>query len=520
MRRRWIIGLVAFALTAAAAAGMAVALPPLYRAKAVLLIDPPLVPGMGQDDIQAQVEALTLENLSRPRLQALAVHLGLTRDGLTPTRAAEALQRDIEIVHDTAAMGGGKASIAITVNIRGSDAALVAEAANTLATFYVDAERDRLRLRTEALASQIEALGSRLDAEDERVAQIRRSQGEDLPPEVAARMANLEKLNAELGRLRDREQALERHRVVREPLPRGAGTPSTEASASPALADVVPAPPVAPPPPPASLAEEEAELVRLQAELRDLRSRYTDEHPAVVRTKRQIEIVKGHLTRLRSLAAPSRAAERQSRPAATARGRKPPRFRSVVLPEVESELQDLVREERTIEQRIALIERLGLTAPGGIVELSALLPRYDGLRAAYLALLQRYEETRAATGADGQYTPFRVVEEAVPPAQPAGPNRMRLLTVGLVLALFGAGLTVLVAEHLDGSFHSAGDLRRFTRVPVLAVIPRIVTTRDVRRTRLLCVVGVGAVALAAAAVFGATYTFAHGNQGVVRMLVK
>ncbi|MCC6524393.1 MAG: hypothetical protein IT373_17165 [Polyangiaceae bacterium] len=518
LRRRLPVGLAAFALAACAVLGLVVAVPPLYRAKAVLVIDPPLVPGTGRAELEAQVQALTLENLSRPRLQALAADLGMTRAGVTPALAADALLRDIDIVNASADLGGAKTSISITVNLRGSQPELVADAANALVAFYVDAERERMLRRTSALAEQLEALGSRLDAEDERMAALRRDQVGELPPEVAARIASLERLNAELARLRARGQDLERRRVVVAPLPPGA---AAEAPPSPPPAPTAPA--VSPPTPPPSLPEAEAELTRLQAELRDLRSRFTDEHPAVVQVKRQLEVVKGHLATLRVPRYVPRVADVSPVPSTTKGApdvRPRPRVRAIVLPEVEGELQSLLDEERMVEQRIAFIEKMGLAAPGGLDAFSALLPRYDGLRTAYLALLQRYEESRASLGADGQFTPFRVVEEAVPPASPAGPDRFRLLAVGLVLALFGAGLAVLTAEHLDGSFHSAGDLRKFTRVPVLATIPRIATAGDARHKLLVRGLYVAAIVAASAAAFGAAYNVTNDNQSIARMLVK
>jgi hypothetical protein len=78
----------------------------------------------------------------------------------------------------------------------------------------------------------------------------------------------------------------------------------------------------------------------------------------------------------------------------------------------------------------------------------------------------------------------------------------------------------MLAEHLDTSFHALDDLRSFTKVPVVASIPRIVraadTARHVRQRRLATV----SVALGLALVMAASYHLAHGNDELVRVLSR
>ena len=72
---------------------------------------------------------------------------------------------------------------------------------------------------------------------------------------------------------------------------------------------------------------------------------------------------------------------------------------------------------------------------------------------------------------------FRILEAAIPPSGPNAPNRLRLLIMGLFLAVLAAGVAVLMVEQFDTSFHSVDDLRQFTSVPVLVAIPRIASLR-------------------------------------------
>ncbi|HEY3488439.1 MAG TPA: hypothetical protein VGL10_10270 [Gammaproteobacteria bacterium] len=73
---------------------------------------------------------------------------------------------------------------------------------------------------------------------------------------------------------------------------------------------------------------------------------------------------------------------------------------------------------------------------------------------------------------------FWILDAAVPPKEAVAPSRARLIIMGLILALGIAGITVLLAEQFDTSFHRLDELWAFTNMPVLASIPRIVTWGD------------------------------------------
>src|SRR5256885_2266694 len=77
---------------------------------------------------------------------------------------------------------------------------------------------------------------------------------------------------------------------------------------------------------------------------------------------------------------------------------------------------------------------------------------------------------------------FRVLDPAMPPWT-AAPDRLRLVLLGVLAAVGATAAAVLLAERLDTSFYSCDELRAFTRVPVLAAIPQIVTTADAASPR-------------------------------------
>jgi len=73
---------------------------------------------------------------------------------------------------------------------------------------------------------------------------------------------------------------------------------------------------------------------------------------------------------------------------------------------------------------------------------------------------------------------FRVLESAVAPLSPSSPNRLLIVAMGLILGLALGGMTGLLVESADTSFHGARQLQGALRIPVLAAIPSILLESD------------------------------------------
>jgi len=133
-------------------------------------------------------------------------------------------------------------------------------------------------------------------------------------------------------------------------------------------------------------------------------------------------------------------------------------------------------------------------------------------------LLKRYDEAQLAQSieTDRQGERFRVLESAIPPEGPSAPNRMRLMLMGLLLAVAAAVAAVLAVEQFDTSFHSVDELRDFTGVPVLVSIPPIGSAPTKQRLRMAFATASAVAAIAVIATFSAYY--ASGNEQLVRII--
>ena len=183
-------------------------------------------------------------------------------------------------------------------------------------------------------------------------------------------------------------------------------------------------------------------------------------------------------------------------------------------------MASLKHEEDRLRRTIAEYERRIDSAPERQQEFQALSRDYETTKDQYDSLLKHYQESLVSESMEhGQATEqFRVLDPAMPPREPAAPNRVWLALMTLMFSVGAAVVIMAVAEQLDTSFHSVDSLRAFTRVPVLARIPRIVTRADVfwRFVKVSLAVLLLAVGLAAAA--GASYYVARDREQLVLIL--
>jgi hypothetical protein len=101
---------------------------------------------------------------------------------------------------------------------------------------------------------------------------------------------------------------------------------------------------------------------------------------------------------------------------------------------------------------------------------------------------------------------FKILDPAREPEKPISPKRLQLDMMGAAFGLMlGLGLTALL-EYLDSSLKTEDDVVQALMLPVLALIPMMATSRDVRRAGrsralvLSCVAAAVVLISAAAAV--------------------
>ena len=472
-RRKW-AGLIAFIATLSLGLPFVLVLPNVYRGVATVSIedlDASSLIRVNVPELETRLVTIQQELLSRARLTDLVTRLNLyprRRTSASMEGIVTTMRRDIHIELSRGDHARPTA-IGLKISYIGLDARSAAAVPNALAAFYV-AENTRIRERqtseiAEFLKSQVETAHHTVDVQQTLLDRFKQDRAGQLPEQVSLNMVTLERLNTRL-RLNTDDQLR-----IRELQDRLSGdAPASDGGVDP--------------------------LQAARQHLADLQLKFTDQHPDVIRAKADV------------------ARLEQQR----AHGAEPPRA-PARMGSTEATLASLQSEERTLRSEIAEYEQHIQEAPRVEQELEALQRDYNAARDSYASILKRYEEAQLADSLEQtkKTESFRILDAAIVPTSPAAPNRPRLLLIAVFFAVAASIGMMLLAEHLDTSFHSVGELRQFTTVPVLASIPYVTSRISFGSVVRVALTAVG-VAFICVALAGFAYRTARENTQLVWML--
>lgn len=497
-RRKW-LALVVFAGSFAALASLVTFLPDLYRSSATVLIERQQIPdemvkSTVTSGLDTRLPTITQEIQSRARLEALINRFGLyteLRKNAPLETVIDQMRQDIDVQFRSGERRSDRVTIAFAVGYRGRDPQKVALVANTLASFYIE-ENLKVRERqaagtTDFLRTQLAEVKARLDAQEKQVSAFKERHIGELPQQLDANLKTLEQLNVQLRLNADSQVRINEQRAALAAQLDAAGGLVT----------------------PGGVSSTAARLTELRKTLAELQTRYSDRYPDVVSVKAEIAALE-----LRLLNASSAAPTNPETAGATA-----PLRRS--LSEVEGQARALKAEGESLRNSITIYQRRVENAPKREQEFQGLSRDYEASKELYQSLTRRQSESEISESMEQRQKgeQFRIIEPAQASESPAAPNRPRLFLLALALASVLAAVAMALAEQLDGTFHSAEDLRRRSGLPVIS-IPPILSEKDIwsRRRRF----GLGAVsaAMGLAAIIACSYLIARENGELSAKLMK
>jgi polysaccharide chain length determinant protein (PEP-CTERM system associated) len=523
-RRKW-LAILTFIAPMAAGLSLIAFVPNIYRSTATVLVDRQQVPesfvrSTVTSALETRLHTISQEVLSRSRLEALINRFDLYPDLRKEAQLEAAIERmrtDIKLELKSAELRGlREATVAFTISYQGSDSDRVALVTNTLASFYIEENlkaRERQAAGTaEFLKTQLSETKKRLDEQEQRVSGFKRRHLGELPQQMETNLSTLDRLHAQLRQNADGQtRASERRQALSSPLA------ETEALL---LSGHAYQPHVAGSPLPESV-----RLTQKKVELARLRTQFNEKYPDVVELVREVEALERAVAEASTLPRPQPEAKAESStpapPQATTMTPYVLRLKEA-LNETQTDLKVLKTEEGRLRAEISTYQARVENVPRREQEFKEMSRDYESTRELYNSLLKRYEEAQLAESMEQRQKgeQFRVLDAAVPNAQPAAPKRFKLLLMTLAGAVGLALGAVLLAEHVDTSFHDVDELRAFSNVPVLVSIPKIVTPTDLRRSWWRMRLITTAAFLGVVMVVGITFVVAHGNERLVAFLAR
>jgi polysaccharide chain length determinant protein (PEP-CTERM system associated) len=420
---------------------------------------------------------------------------GATGPGTATQGDLDAMQRDfnVDVVSGETNSSGQSTTVAFRVSYLAKDPGTAAAVTNALADFYIsknEALREKVAsAATQSLANQLAETRKEIAEQEARIRSYTSRNIGALPQQLESNMAAVMRFDSAL-RLNNQEQM--------RLLERRQGLINQIAEIDTRV-------------PPADDTNPTSVLARLQSELVELRTRLSDSHPDVRAKRAEI----AHLEQQIKQGIGRRGGSAPSGPSPRAAAEQ-------ALKEVEAELQKIEKDNASLRAQISAYEGRVNNAPAHETVFQGLVRDLQATRDRHDALLRRYDEAqmaeRAQTGVQGEE--FRLLDAAIPPVMPTGPSRLLLLAFGALFAVVVGVAAAALVDRRDTSFHSLDELRAFTRVPVLASIPEIVSHEGRRARRARAAAMAGATLAVLAVLSAGAFYLGHGSDQVVRVLSR
>jgi polysaccharide chain length determinant protein (PEP-CTERM system associated) len=510
-RKRWYIVPTAWVLCAAGWLTV-MSLPDKYVSSARVYVDTdsllaPLLRGISvEGNVAQQVDYMQRTLLSRPNVEKLMRMADLDLTVRTPKDKDDLLE---DLAKRTVIQAQGQGRNLFTVSFNDRRPEVAQRVVQSLLSIFVEsnigASRTDLEKARQFLDQQIAEYERQLQAAESKLANFKRQNLEFLTGNAGSYVQRVDQLRTQRAETKGQlDEAVARRESLQRDL---TATPASIVIEAPAQQFVIQQGLTSALPP--LLATIQARIDDNEKALEQLRTRFTEQYPDVVSTKRTIETLR------KQFATEKEILDKQPAPAAPAGSGKAPPAAKVTQPnplydQIKIKLVDATSQVETLQRRLAQtdedlvrLEKMANTAPLVEAELSTLNRDYGVIKKNYDELTQRREAARMADAVEtrGEKIQFRVVDPPQVPLAPSGPPRLILMSGVLVGAIVAGLAAAFLISQLDDSFISMSRLRRAVAVPVLGSVSRVLSAGE-RRRRIIGTVSFACSLAALVVVYG------------------
>lgn len=494
-------------------------LPSIYKSSSTILIEqqeipPELVMSTVTSYAAERIQTIQARVMSRTNLLKIVDKFDLYEDERkfeTTEEIIERIQDDVSLdvisadVVDPRTGRPSSATIAFTLAYRGESPATVQRVANELTTLYLN---ENLTSRTEKASETsvffkeaTERLGEQIDNLERKLATFKQDHADALPELQHLNLSVLQRKETELTSIDTTLRTLDEKKLY----------------LSGQLAQVDPGNPAVP--------GSADRLKLLQTEYASVKSKYSAEHPDVIRLKNEIEslekdvgksndadviadqlkILKGELAQNKQKytadhpdiisleekikALNSELVTAKNSPVDKHFKSEPDNPLYITIKSqiagINSEARSLLTQRLEVLDKISEIEKSLYSAPQ--VEREYLTLKRD-----YENAVSRYQETKAKQmqadvakqlESESKGEKFTLIDPAALPEKPVSPNRPAIIFLGFILALGGGLGFAIVADTISGTVRGARSIKRQFGALPLSVIPYEKNLQDTVKTK-------------------------------------
>ncbi len=487
LRRIWYI-VIPFTVILAAAVLYAFYTPKMYRATTLILVTPQKVPDTlvkptVTSRIEDRLQSIGQEIMSRTRLEQVVAEFKLYSEeakSLSQEEIIELMRKNIQVEIR------GKEGY-FTISYVGKDPKTVTLVTNKLASLFIE---ENLKLReqqaqgtSDFLSVELNATRARLEEQETAITNFKKKFITELPEQREANLKILEQLQLQSQKIGDNLKAAQDRRVIIQKQisdmkiqmalgrpPENPENPKEEGRATATERDVsqllLPSQ--------SGLMYYEAQLNQARNRLSELKSKYTDRHPDIVRTEKYVADLEQKIKKMKTQ---DMGEDVRGKEVAISSSPVAASFRAMEnqLIATELEMKRLQAEESKVKARIAGFQARVENTPMRELAMANLARDYQNTKESYQSLLKKSEEAQQAENLERRQKgeQFKVIDPARIPEKPVQGKIFRIILIGFVLGL-GSGLGMaFFKEQMDRSFRDAEDLEATMEFKVLANIPKI-----------------------------------------------
>jgi len=464
VRRRFMLIFLLAVIGGGLGFGAARVLPKRYTSKTLVLVQQPEaqpITPVATDNVNQRLATMQQQILSTARLEPVIRDLNLyQRDiGRLPMEQIVDNLRKAITITPVAPMAETRAQNlpGFTISVVFDSPQIAQKICALITTMFVEENMEVTTKNdsgtTKFLNNQLDQAKAKLDEQDAKLAAFQRRNAGMLPEDSTT---NLNLLNGQTSQLDAATQAVNRAQqdksfaesILSQQL---SAWQATQSGQNPETFD--------------------QQLEALQAQLTTLQSKYTADHPDVIKVKSDIAILKQKIAesdQRKSAVVPDKNAHPASEPTQILQLR-------AQIHQYDQVIKERTAQQEEIKKQMALYQARVAASPGVEQEYKLITRDHQTVLDSYNVLLKKRDESAMVQqfDHDKQTDRFHVLDPANYPSEPSFPKLPIFAGGGLGAGLaLGFGLSLLLEMH-DTSMRSEHDVEVVLRLPVLAMIPVI-----------------------------------------------